>query len=186
MELVKRPRGRPKKVKPIDGNVELRRKRGRPQEFFYTEEKAEKMLAVMARGGNKPEICVALGVSSENTITNNLAKDPIFKADYEYGLLLSKKFFNDLFMDVITSPENPKYKNFNTKLAMWIAANKHNDVYSHNLSTGSVSIGSINTVNTTESKALEYSDVLRQLEQFSNNKDTIKQLTEEEVEIDEH
>lgn len=169
-------RGRPRTKSKMPDVV--KRPRGRPVKFVYTDEHAEKLFEIMSRSGDLSEILLAFGIS-DKTFYAHLNKNEKLKSDYEEGKLLSIKHLDNMFMEVLTQPNNPKYKNFNTKLAVWLAANKHRDKYSHAMGSASggntINIENMNAINSTNI-TLEHENILKEIEMFSSDPEVIKQL----------
>lgn len=163
-----------------EGEVQVKRRPGRPKEFFYTEEHAEKMYEVLANGGDVAEICLALGIKTKRSFTNYINSDEQMKEDYEHGKMAREVFLRNMGMDVLKNPHHPKYKNFNTKLFMWTAANMAPDVFSHNgppSSGNTYNIGSVNTVNH-KNVPLEHDNLLQELELLARDPELAKELKE--------
>lgn len=163
-----------------EGDVEVKRKPGRPQEFFYTEDKAEKMFEIFAQGGDIAEVCLAFGIKSKKTFHNHLNSNEQMKEDYEAARMARESFLRQMGMDVLKNPHHPKYKNFNTKLFMWTAANMAPDVFSHNVNQtvggNTYNIGSVNTVN--KNIPLEHDNLLQELELLAKDPELLKELKE--------
>lgn len=173
--------GRPKKDKKPANLV----KAGRPQEFYYTEDKQLQLFEIMARAGSLAEILKAFDIRSPRTWYLHLEKNEAMKADYELGKELSKQYFTTQAKIVIENPDDPKFKNFNTKLFTWLASVKHPEEFGVNANKSTqgntINIGNVNQVVNRVDRALEYNQILEQLEQFAQDQNVIKELTDVEV-----
>lgn len=172
----KKPVGRPKKIKTPDNLV----KPGRPQEFFYTEDKQLVLFEIMARAGSLAEILKAFDIRSPRTWYLHLEKNEALRSDYEFGKELSKQYFTTQAKIVIENPDDPTFKNFNTKLFTWLASVKHPEEFGTNvnkpLQGNTINIGNVNQVVNKVDRALAYDQILEQLEHFAKDPVVMKEL----------
>ena len=176
----KKPVGRPKKDKKPANIV----KAGRPQEFYYTEDKQIQLFEIMARAGSLAEILKAFDIRSPRTWYLHLEKNEALKSDYEFGKELSKQYFTTQAKIVIENPDDPTFKNFNTKMFTWLASVKHPEDFGVNnkpLQGNTINIGNVNQVVNRVNRTLEYDQILEQLEHFARDDNVIKELTDVEV-----
>lgn len=160
--------------------VEVKRKRGRPREFFYTEEMAGNLKKAMAGGGDVAELCLILGLKSKDSFYKHLEKNEQLKDDYSEGKLLREVWYRSRIRDMIENPDKEKNKNLKVKLFMWQAANQHPDVFSHDVNPGApapstINIGTITHIESKQPTQLDYEEILEKLAKFAQN----PQLTQE-------
>lgn len=118
-------------------------KRGAPSK--YKPEHCDKLAKVAAEGGGQAQMCLAIGVKSENTFRAWLDTYPEFKEAYKHAQLVSKAYYSDLLLKGATG----QIDKFNFKAIEMIMCNMFPEDYSKGQQTGSkteINIGSINQI----------------------------------------
>ena len=136
--------------KPIEGEVLPAKKIINSK---YQDWMPEKIVEVAEQGGHVAEMCRAIGVRSRDTFYRWLDEFPEFREAYEESKLVSQAFYENLLLAGACG----RIKNFNFNSIAMILNNKFSDEYkrSANGSNTEINIGSINSIEKLDSKALD-------------------------------
>lgn len=113
----------------------------------------DKIIQVASEGGHVSSMCTELGIKSRDTFYRWLELYPEFKEAYETAQLHSQSFYENLLLAGACG----KIKNFNFSSVAMIMNNKFSDEYkrSANGANTEISIGSINSIEALDTKALD-------------------------------
>ena len=132
-------------------DVEILPKKGRPSK--YQTWMGDKIKEVASQGGHVAEMCVAIDVKSYETFYRWVDEHPEFKTAYNEAKLLSQAFYENLLLAGACG----KVKGFNFNALAMVLNNKFPDQYKRNVSGSNteINIGSINSIDRLDSKALD-------------------------------
>lgn len=143
------------------------------------EEALKKMIEISSRGGHNAEMCIALGLKSEDTFYRWKREIPEFKAMCDEARLYGKSFYDNLLLRGAAG----LVPNFNATATMGIVNNKFAEDYKRNAdgSSNTPSIGTVNIVNL-NSDELQYkiAQKLEVLKRYGEIYDVLPEPSKEE------
>lgn len=153
-----------KKNSTIDNPQIIKAKKGTRYEPWMCDEIKE----VAKRGGHVAAMCVAIGIKTKKTFYEWVREYPEFEEAYEESKLLSLAAYEDLAFQMATGLVKGDAKT----LAI-ILNNKFKDDYTRSASGGGteINIGSINTIEHLDTKALD--DKIKKLKELIPEDDNI-------------
>lgn len=119
----------------------------------YRPEMCEKIKEIAADGGHVASMCAELEIKSRDTFYRWLRKYPEFKEAYNESRMLSQAFYENILLAGACG----RIKNYNFSSIAMIMNNKFPEDYkrSANGSNTEINIGSINSIDNLDTKALD-------------------------------
>lgn len=125
----------------------------RKRDTKYQPWMCDKIVEVARQGGHVAKMCSEIGIRSRDTFYRWLDEYDEFREAYEYAKLESKAFYEE----VLLAGALGKIKGFNFNSVAMVMNNKFSDEYkrSANSSNTEINIGSINSIEKLDEKALD-------------------------------